>query len=66
MGIFCLNGVYYIRTLFQTIEARWLRALNVIEPDILIRAEDELHCLGKILGRVDGLLEESDEAVQTD
>ena len=23
-------------------------------------------CLGKILGRVDGLLEESDEAVQTD
>jgi transcriptional regulator with XRE-family HTH domain len=66
MGIFCLNGVYYIRTLFQTSEARWLRALNVIEPDILIRAEDELHCLGKILGRVDGLLEESDEAVQTD
>lgn len=54
MGIFCLNGVYYIRTLFQTSEARWLRALNVIEPDILIRAEDELHCLGKILGRVDG------------
>ena len=65
LGIFCLNGVYYLRTLFQAEGMRRLRSLN-IEPDVLVQAEDEFHCLGKILGKVDGLLEEFDETVQTD
>ena len=57
MGLFFLNGVYYIRTLSQEKEACHLRALNVIEKDILVQKTDDFRCIGTILGQVNGILE---------
>ena len=57
MGLFCLNGIYYIRTLFQEKEECRLRSLNVIEEDILVKKTDEFHCIGTILGQVNAVLE---------
>ena len=57
MGLFCLNGIYYISTLFQEKGERRLRALNVIDADILVKETDEFRCMGTILGRVNGILE---------
>ncbi len=54
IGIFCLNGVYYVRTLYQIDGIRRLRALNVMEPDIEIKESDSLTCIGTVLGRVYG------------
>ena len=57
IGLFCLNGIHYIRSLFQENGERRLRALNVMEPDIVVRDEDDFHCRGTILGKVDGVFE---------
>ena len=57
MGLFCLNGIYYLRTLFHEQGERRLRALNVIDTDILVKETDEFRCMGTILGRVNGILE---------
>ena len=57
MGLFCLNGIYYIRTLFQEKGECRLRSLNVIEADILVKKTDEFHCIGTILGQVNAVLE---------
>ena len=57
MGLFCLNGIYYLRTLFNEQGERRLRALNVIDTDILVKETDEFRCMGTILGRVNGILE---------
>ena len=57
MGLFCLNGIYYIRTLFHERGERRLRAPNVIDADILVSETDEFRCMGTILGRVNGILE---------
>ena len=46
MGLFCLNGIYYIRTLFQEKGECRLRSLNVIDEDILVKEADEFHCIG--------------------
>lgn len=61
MGVFLVNGVCYIRTLFHADGQRRLRALNVMDPDVVIGAEDQFRCLGKVLGRVDGALETEEE-----
>ena len=55
--LFCLNGIYYIRTLFHERGERRLRAPNVIDADILVSETDEFRCMGTILGRVNGILE---------
>ena len=57
MGLFCLNGISYIRTLFHERGERRLRAPNVIDADILVSETDEFRCMGTILGRVNGILE---------
>ena len=57
MGLFCLNGIYYIRTLFQEKGECRLRSLNVIDEDILVKETDEFRCIGTILGQVNGVLE---------
>ena len=57
MGLFCLNGIYSLRTGFQERGERRLRALNVIDADILVKETDEFRCMGTILGRVNGILE---------
>ena len=57
MGLFYLNGIYYIRTLFQEKGECRLRALNVIDEDILVKETDEFRCIGTILGQVNGVLE---------
>ena len=57
IGLFCLNGIHYIRSLFQENGERRLRALNVMEPDIVVRDEDDFHCRVNILGKVDGVFE---------
>lgn len=57
MGLFCLNGIYYLRTLFHEQGERRLRTLNVIDADILVKETDEFRCMGTILGRVNGILE---------
>lgn len=57
MGIFCLNGVYYIRTLSCTGTPCLLCSLNVMDPDIEVSAEDDFTCLGKVLGKIYGSFE---------
>lgn len=57
MGLFSLNGICYIRTLFQENGERRLRALNVIDEDILVDKNDVFRCMGTVLERVDGILE---------
>ena len=57
MGLFCLNGIYYIRTLFQEKGECRLRSLNVIDEDILVKEADEFHCIGTVLGQVNAVLE---------
>lgn len=54
IGIFCLNEVYYIRTLYQIDGVRRLRALNVMEPDIEIKNSDSFICIGTVIGLVYG------------
>lgn len=54
IGIFCFRGVCYIRTLYRKGSVCKLRALNVMEPDIVVEKEEELCCLGKILGKAYG------------
>lgn len=54
IGMFCFKGVCYIRTLYRKDGVCRLRALNVMEPDIEVEKEEELRCLGKVLGKVYG------------
>ncbi len=54
IGIFCLNEIYYIRTLYQIDGVRRLRALNVVEPDIEIDGSDSFICIGTVIGLVHG------------
>ena len=57
MGLFCLNGIYYIRTLFHEREsAVFGRPMSLMR--IFWGSEtDEFRCMGTILGRVNGILE---------
>lgn len=54
MGIFYLNGICYIRTLFRNQDICRLCSLNVIDPVIEVSQKDDFHCVGKILGKVYG------------
>lgn len=57
IGLFFLNGAYYIRALYDDNKIRRLRPLNVTEPDIEVHETDRFSCLGKILGRIYGTYE---------
>ena len=62
MGIFCLNKVCYIRSLRHDDTGCRLRALNVMDPDIEVLPEDNFHCIGKIIGKVNGLFDLDDSS----
>ncbi len=57
MGLFLLNGIFYIRTLSVERGSRRLRSLNVMDPDIEVAAADTFSCLGRILGKAYGMYE---------
>ncbi len=63
IGFLCLNGIYYIRTLCCNEEGKKLRALNVVEPDIMIQDTDDFTCLGTVLGQVYGTYEMNNPAI---
>ena len=68
IGLFWFNGIYYIRILSQEGSIRRLRSLNVIDPDIVVNEQEQLQCIGKILGKVYGSYEicgtcEEDETI---
>ena len=68
IGLFWLNGIYYIRILSEEGSIRRLRSLNVIDPDIVVNEQDQLECIGKIHGKVYGNYEiygtcEEDETI---
>lgn len=55
IGIFSVNGVYYLRLLYQEQGVRKLKALNVLEQDIEVEAKDQFICMGTVLGKVQGM-----------
>lgn len=57
IGIFKLNEIYYLRTLYQTEGECRLRSLNVNEPDIEIEDGEKLECIGTVLGQIYGTYE---------
>ena len=68
IGLFWFNGIYYIRILSEEGSIRRLRSLNVIDPDIVVNEQEQLQCIGKILGKVYGSYEicgtcEEDETI---
>ena len=60
MGIFSVNGVCYIRTLFKKKHLCQLHSLNVTDPDIPVTVHDDFQCLGTIVGQIYGSYELSD------
>lgn len=54
IGLFCVNGICYIRNLCITDDSVCLRSLNVIEPDITISGSDCWECLGTVLDKIYG------------
>lgn len=54
LGIFKLNGVCYIRSLYLQDGKCRLCCLNVMDPDIEVSEKDTLSCVGTILGQVFG------------
>ena len=57
IGLFRLNGVYYLRALYKVRKDCKLCALSVTEPDIEITAQDQFECIGKVLGPISGISE---------
>lgn len=54
MGIFRLNGIMYLKILYKVGEDVRLKALNVMEPEIIVTKEDVFECLGTVIGKVYG------------
>ena len=52
IGIFSINGHYYLRVLFEENGVRKLRALNVVDKDVEIKEEDHFVGIGTVLGKV--------------
>ncbi len=57
IGLFLLNGIYYIRIMCKEEEQCRLRALNVCDADIVIHEGDDLQCIGKVIDKVYGSYE---------
>lgn len=57
IGIFRLNGIYYLRMLYQAEEQCKLCSLNVNEPDIEVTEADQMECIGTVLGQIYGTCE---------
>lgn len=57
IGLFWFNGLYYIRILSREGSISRLRALNVIDPDIVVNEHEHFECIGKVLGKVYGSYE---------
>lgn len=54
VGIFLLNGVYYIRILSKQGGSRILHAVNVLESEIVVTKDDQFQCFGTILKTLSG------------
>lgn len=54
LGIFKLNGVCYIRSLYLQDRKCRLCSLNVMDSDIEVSENDTLSCVGTILGQIFG------------
>lgn len=57
IGIFKLDGVCYLRLVYQVEGGCILRALSANEPDIKVKDCDKLECVGIVLGQVGGTCE---------
>lgn len=57
IGIFRLNDIYYLCTLYQIDGKCRLRPLNVNEPDIVVSDTDKFECIGTVLGQIYGTYE---------
>lgn len=57
IGIFKLDGIYYLRMLCLTEGKCRLRALNANEPDIEVDDGKKIECIGTILGQICGTCE---------
>ena len=55
IGIFLVNEVYYLRLLYQENEEKKLKALNVLEQDVVVKPKDRFICMGTVLGKVQGM-----------
>jgi len=44
-----------LRLLYQEQGVRKLKALNVLEQDIEVKAKDQFICMGTVLGKVQGM-----------
>ena len=56
IGIFLVNEVYYLRLLYQENEEKKLKALNVLEQDVVVKPKDRFICMGTFSGRYKGCL----------
>lgn len=54
IGLFSVNGICYIRNLFHEKNTIILKALNVMDPDIIITEEDEFYCYGTVIDKIYG------------
>lgn len=54
MGIFRLNGIMYLKSLYNVDNKIRLKALNVMDPDIEVTKEVDFECLGTVIGKVYG------------
>lgn len=57
IGMFLLNGIYYLRTLYRVDGLCRICSLNVDEPDIEVTEEDKLECVGTVIGQIYGTYE---------
>ena len=54
IGLFCVNGICYIRIFCITETSMFLRSLNVTEPDIILKDSDHFQCMGTVLDKIYG------------
>ena len=53
--IFLVNEFYYLRLLYEENEEKKLKALNVLEQDVVVKPKDRFICMGTVLGKVQGM-----------
>lgn len=54
IGLFSVNGICYIRNLFHAKNTIILKALNVMDPDIVITEKDDFYCYGTVIDKIYG------------
>lgn len=64
MGIFKVNGIMYLKSLYKVEDTVRLKALNVMDSAIEVKASDEFECFGTVIGKIYGeyRIEEPEES----